>query len=38
VPAHIEIDLGAGHASWHSMLGSEALQLSDTAAPARTSF
>ena len=38
VPAHIEIDLGAGHASWHSMLGSEALQLSDTAGPARTSF
>jgi len=38
VPAHIEIDLGAGHASGHSMLGSEALQLSDTAAPARTSF
>jgi len=38
VPAHIEIDLAAGRASWHSMLGSEALQLSDAATPARTVF
>jgi hypothetical protein len=38
VPAHIEIDLGAGRASWHSMLGSESLWLSAAAAPARTSF
>jgi Icc-related predicted phosphoesterase len=38
VPAHIEIDLSDGCASWHSMLGREALRLSDAAAPERTSF
>lgn len=38
VPAHIEIDLAAGHAAWHSMLGSESLRLSDAAAPPRSVF
>jgi Icc-related predicted phosphoesterase len=38
VPAHIEIDLDARRATWRSMLGEEALRLSDAAAPARTSF
>jgi len=38
VPSHIDIDLGAGSAAWRSQLGNETLQLSDTAAPARTLF
>jgi predicted phosphodiesterase len=38
VPAHIEIDLAAGSASWRSMMGMEELQLSDASAPARTVF
>jgi Icc-related predicted phosphoesterase len=38
VPAHIEIDLAAGSASWHSLMGAEALQLSDARAPERTVF
>lgn len=38
VPAHIEIDLGAGSACWRSMMGSETLQLSDASAPARSVF
>jgi Icc-related predicted phosphoesterase len=38
VPAFIEIDLGAGTASWHSMMGSERLRLCDAAAPPRSVF
>jgi len=38
VPSHIEIDFQAGSASWHSMLGSEALLLSDATRPPRTVF
>ena len=38
VPAHIEVDLAAGIATWRSMLGHEALQLTDAAAPARAVF
>lgn len=38
VPAHIEIDLGAGGAQWHSLMGSEAMRLADAAPPARTVF
>ena len=38
VPAHIEIDLTACAACWRSMVGSEALQLSDAAAPKRRVF
>lgn len=38
VPAHIEIDLTAGTATWRSMMGQEVLRLSDAAAPERTVF
>ena len=38
VPAHIEIDFGAGTASWRSMLGVEDLRLADTQAPPRCVF
>ena len=38
VPAHIEIDFTAGTAQWHSMMGSEELQLAAEAAPPRTVF
>src|SRR5262245_7484088 len=38
VPAHIEIDLTAGSASWRSMLGEEDLRLDDAKAPRRTVF
>jgi Icc-related predicted phosphoesterase len=38
VPAHIEIDLEAGSASWRSMMGTEDLRLSDARAPQRTVF
>ncbi|WP_382201168.1 MULTISPECIES: hypothetical protein [Hydrogenophaga] len=38
VPAHIEIDLGAGDAVWKSMMGMETLRLYDTARPPRTVF
>ena len=38
VPAHIEIDLGAGDAVWKSMMGMETLRLDDTARPPRTVF
>jgi Icc-related predicted phosphoesterase len=38
VPAHIEIDLGAGSAAWRSMLGAEDLRLTDPAAPPRQVF
>ena len=38
VPAHIEIDLGAGAASWRSMMGEEGLRLADAVAPKRTVF
>ncbi|MFN8040755.1 MAG: metallophosphoesterase [Acidimicrobiales bacterium] len=36
VPTCIELDLGAGTASWHSLAGSESLSLAADAAPART--
>jgi len=38
VPAHIAIDLGAGSASWRSLMGVEELCLADAAAPSRTVF
>ncbi len=38
VPAHIEIDLGAGSASWRSMMGTEDLSLAAAASPPRTVF
>lgn len=38
VPAHIEIDFTAGSAHWHSMMGSESLQLAEAQAPARLVF
>ena len=38
VPAHIEIDFGAGRATWHSMMGSESLALDAAAAPPRSVF
>lgn len=38
VPAHIEIDLTAGSASWRSMLGTEDLRLDEAKAPERTVF
>lgn len=38
VPAHIVLDYPAGTASWHSMMGSEQLDLADPAAPARQVF
>jgi len=36
VPAHIVLDLVAGTASWHSLLGHESLRLDAVAAPERT--
>jgi hypothetical protein len=38
VPAHIEIDLGAGAAHWRSMLGDETPELAAAAAPPRSVF
>ena len=38
VPAHIEIDFGAGRATWHSMMGSESLRLDAVTAPPRSVF
>jgi Icc-related predicted phosphoesterase len=38
VPAHIEIDLAAGTATWRSLLGEESLRLADAQAPQRTVF
>jgi Icc-related predicted phosphoesterase len=38
VPAHIEIDLGAGTASWKSMMGAESLSLAGEHRPPRTVF
>jgi Icc-related predicted phosphoesterase len=38
VPAHIELDLTTGIATWRSMLGHEELRLTDAAAPARAVF
>lgn len=38
VPAHIELDIGAGSACWRSMMGEETLALDAAAAPARTVF
>jgi predicted phosphodiesterase len=38
VPAHIRIDLAAGCASWHSMMGEESLELGAERAPARSVF
>ncbi len=38
VPAHVEIGLAAGSASWRSMMGEETLRLSDAAAPRRSVF
>lgn len=38
VPCAIEIDLGAGTATWRSMLGAETLELGQAQAPARSVF
>ena len=38
IPAHIEIDLAAGAATWLSMLGVEELRLTDRAGPERSVF
>lgn len=38
VPAHIEIDLAQGTATWRSLMGEEQLRLADPAAPPRTVF
>jgi len=38
VPAHIEIDFGAGVAVWRSLMGEEQFSLSADATPARTVF
>ncbi|MEY4752067.1 MAG: hypothetical protein RIQ60_4281 [Pseudomonadota bacterium] len=38
VPAHIEIDLAAGSATWRSLLGSEQLALDEAQAPPRSVF
>jgi Icc-related predicted phosphoesterase len=38
VPAHIEIDLAGGSAAWHSLMGSESLQLAAASAPPRAVF
>jgi hypothetical protein len=38
VPAHIVIDVGAGTASWRSMMGDEALALGAERAPERSVF
>lgn len=38
VPARIEIDLGQGRATWHSLMGTEDISLADTAALVRTVF
>lgn len=38
VPAHIELDLGAGTARWASLLGSESVDLGDPGPPLRTVF
>ena len=37
-PAHIEIELDRGTATWRSLLGEERLHLSDATAPARAVF
>lgn len=38
VPAHIQLDLAAGTATWSSMMGSESVDLGDLAPPLRTVF
>lgn len=38
VPAHIDIDLDSGAVSWRSMMGSEAMRLSDAQRPPRSVF
>jgi Icc-related predicted phosphoesterase len=38
VPCHVEVDLAQGTATWSSMMGTEALRLSDAQAPARSVF
>ncbi|RZL90508.1 MAG: phosphohydrolase [Variovorax sp.] len=38
VPAHIVLDLEAGTAAWHSMMGEESLALDAKQSPARTVF
>lgn len=38
VPAHVAIDLVAGSATWHSLMGEETLRLTDARAPERTVF
>lgn len=38
VPAHIELDLDQGSATWRSLMGEESLQLSASQAPERTVF
>jgi Icc-related predicted phosphoesterase len=38
VPAHIVVDLSEGQATWHSMLGTEFVDLAGAGAPARSVF
>lgn len=38
VPAHIQLDLAAGTATWSSMMGSESVDLGDLVPPLRTVF
>jgi Icc-related predicted phosphoesterase len=38
VPAHVVIDLVAGRAVWHSLMGEETLDLADAQAPQRSVF
>lgn len=38
VPAHVELDLAAGAASWRSLMGEEALDLAAPEAPPRSVF
>lgn len=38
VPAHLDIDLGEGWATWSSLMGREEVRLSDDVVPARTLF
>jgi len=38
VPAHIELDLAAGHATWRSLMGEETIDLHARTAPPRAVF
>ncbi|HVT41852.1 MAG TPA: metallophosphoesterase [Acidimicrobiales bacterium] len=38
VPAHVVLDLSAGRATWHSILGTEVIDLTSSSVPARSVF